>query len=325
MSAKLERRYQRLLRCYPPGHRADHGEEMLGILLDSARPGQRAPGLSQMVNLAACGLAIRARHFLTAGPWQDALAVLSLIAPVVLVITSALSLAQLVRSAVNEAAFAHVPVWQLLSFVATLAGPAAVLAAWLTVVLLALTGRRRTAATIATVLLALDLTTQLTLVIQRAGVPSARIPMALLLTGAGPILLASLAACSLAFSAGPSRGLAIVGWPRACLMIAGLCVTFGFFSVLLLVAPSAHFPALVFTLLTLLTTTIGIAATRNSGTAGSRIAVLITVGLLPGLIDAFSSTLNPTADLVIAISYILLALLTWPLAIASRKRQPTRT
>jgi hypothetical protein len=41
--AALERRYRRLLHCYPPGHR----EEMLGVLL-------------------------------AAGPWQDALAVVSL-------------------------------------------------------------------------------------------------------------------------------------------------------------------------------------------------------------------------------------------------------
>src|ERR1700723_2446624 len=48
----LDRRYLRLLRYYPPTHR----EEMLGVLLAAARPGQRAPGPGQAVNLAACGL-----------------------------------------------------------------------------------------------------------------------------------------------------------------------------------------------------------------------------------------------------------------------------
>ena len=43
-AAALERRYRRLLRCYPPGHRQVHQEEMLGVLLATARPGQRAPG-----------------------------------------------------------------------------------------------------------------------------------------------------------------------------------------------------------------------------------------------------------------------------------------
>ena len=51
-AAALERRYLRLLRCYPPSHRAFHREEMLGVLLDTARPGQRTPGLGQTVNLS---------------------------------------------------------------------------------------------------------------------------------------------------------------------------------------------------------------------------------------------------------------------------------
>ena len=63
-AAALERRYRRLLRCYPPGHRQVHREEMLGVLLATARPGQRAPGARQTVNLVACGLAIRARRAL---------------------------------------------------------------------------------------------------------------------------------------------------------------------------------------------------------------------------------------------------------------------
>lgn len=36
-AAALERRYLRLLRCYPPSHREVHREEMLGVLV--ARPG----------------------------------------------------------------------------------------------------------------------------------------------------------------------------------------------------------------------------------------------------------------------------------------------
>jgi hypothetical protein len=43
-AAVLERRYLRLLRCYPPTHREFHREEMLGVLLAAARPGQRTPG-----------------------------------------------------------------------------------------------------------------------------------------------------------------------------------------------------------------------------------------------------------------------------------------
>jgi hypothetical protein len=39
----LERRYRRLLRCYPPAFRRAHAEEMLAVLLDGARDGQRGP------------------------------------------------------------------------------------------------------------------------------------------------------------------------------------------------------------------------------------------------------------------------------------------
>ena len=91
--AALERRYRRLLRCYPSGQR----EEMLGVLLAAARPGQRAPGARQTVNLVACGLAIRARRALAAGPWQDALAVVSLIIPVLMLIVAILDVAVVVR------------------------------------------------------------------------------------------------------------------------------------------------------------------------------------------------------------------------------------
>ncbi|MEO3802345.1 hypothetical protein [Nonomuraea sp. B1E8] len=42
MSA-LERRYRRLLRAYPRAYRAEHGDELLDVLLESAGPGRTAP------------------------------------------------------------------------------------------------------------------------------------------------------------------------------------------------------------------------------------------------------------------------------------------
>ena len=110
-AAVLERRYRRLLRCYPPAHRAFHREEMLGVLLATARPGQRTPGLGQTVNLAACGLVIRVRRipgWLAADAGQDALAVVSLIAPAVVFILIALGLGA--RYATWSA---RLPFWQL--------------------------------------------------------------------------------------------------------------------------------------------------------------------------------------------------------------------
>ena len=107
-AAALERRYSRLLRCYPPAHRQVHREEMLGVLLATARPGQRAPGARQTVNLVACGLAIRARRALSSladETWQDALAVVSLIAPVLML--TAFSQRELVERARDAGAMAY--------------------------------------------------------------------------------------------------------------------------------------------------------------------------------------------------------------------------
>ena len=119
-AAVLERRYLRLLRCYPPGHREVHREEMLGVLLAAARPGQRAPGLRQTVNLAACGLAIRVRRipgWLAADAGKDALAVVSLIAPAVVVILLALA-----PGAMDATSAARVPFWTLLPFPPSIPG-----------------------------------------------------------------------------------------------------------------------------------------------------------------------------------------------------------
>ena len=158
-AAALERRYRRLLRCYPPGHRQVHREEMLGVLLATARPGQRAPGARQTVNLVACGLAIRARRALAGEPWQDALAVVSLITPALMLIIAALDFAAGIREAVVEhhgltrrRVRSGSPGSDLSS-----AAPAAVMIGWLAVVLLGLTGRRRAAAAIASIALALGL------------------------------------------------------------------------------------------------------------------------------------------------------------------------
>jgi hypothetical protein len=247
----LERRYRRLLRCYPPGHRAAHQDEMLGVLLDTARPGQRAPGLRQTVNLAG----------------------------------------------------------------------------WLAVVLLALAGRRRTAAVIASALLALALVNPLTEVVHQAsgGYVYVAVPLFLSAASVSPVVLASLAACSLAFSAGPRPGLAIAGRRRACLMIAGLSVVFGYPAVAYLVSPSASWDG--FGLITMEALTIAVAAvvTRVPGTVGWRIAVLVAGPML--VLDAASIYFggSTASVLVPLLGIVLFAVLMWPVAIASWRGRSSRT
>jgi hypothetical protein len=338
-TAALERRYRRLLRCYPPSHREIHREEMLGVLLATARPGQRTPGLRQTVNLAVCGLAIRVRRipgWLAADAGQDALAVVGLITPAVVFILLVLQ-----QAAMNAATSARVPlwapVWEPFPFLSSFGESVVVMIAWLAVVLLGLTGLRRTAAAIASISLTFTLLALLTAIMRPIIDSSGGIGQLLVLIlpfGDVPVVLASLAACSLALSPGPRRGLAIVGWRRACLMIAGLSAGFGFPAIVQLVDPAApmgdlHFRLLggqdalapgdlEFRLLGVLAIAVAVAVTCVRVPVGRRVAGLVATGLLPSL--AFTIPIPiplPDVPAVFLVPMLLAAVLVWPVAILS--------
>jgi len=318
-AAVLERRYRRLLRCYPPSHREVHREEMLGVLLATARPGQRTPGLGQTVNLAACGLAIRVRRipgWLAADAGQDALAVVSLIAPALVFILLALQ-----RAAITVRTSARAPVWQLFPVLPSL-GESVVVLAWLAVVLLGLTGRQRKAAAIASVSLTLALLALLALVtfIYQQGYSFPGGLFQFVGTVDVPVVLASLAACSLVFSPGPRRGLAIVGWRRACLMIAGLSAGFGFPSIVQLADPVAPVGDLAFPLLGVLAIAVAVAVTCVGSPAGGRVAGLMATGLLPSLAVTIPLRDDPVSLLV----SLLVAVLVWPVAIVAWRGRAER-
>ncbi len=57
----LERGYRRLLVCYPRAFRRENGDEILGVLLSSARDGQRRAGLAESADLIRGGLRMRLR------------------------------------------------------------------------------------------------------------------------------------------------------------------------------------------------------------------------------------------------------------------------
>jgi hypothetical protein len=59
--AELERGYQRLLAFYPRSFRGESGQEILGVLLDTASDGQRRPGLAASADLIRGGLVMRLR------------------------------------------------------------------------------------------------------------------------------------------------------------------------------------------------------------------------------------------------------------------------
>ncbi len=147
-----------------------------------------------------CGAVRRCQ--LTADAGQDALAVVSLIAPAVVFIFLVLELA-----AMNAAASARAPVWTLLPVLPSF-GESVVMLAWLAVVVLGLAGRRGAAAAISLTLALLALLVVLTAIMQPSGNLSGGL-LQFLPFGNVPVVLASLAACSLALSPGLLRGLAI--------------------------------------------------------------------------------------------------------------------
>ncbi|GAA3096631.1 hypothetical protein [Streptosporangium carneum] len=69
----LERRYRWLLFAYPPGYRAAHGQELLGVLLDCAAPGRTTPEVREAVGLVTGGLRERVRQAARGDAWRDGL------------------------------------------------------------------------------------------------------------------------------------------------------------------------------------------------------------------------------------------------------------
>jgi hypothetical protein len=83
----LERRYRALLACYPPEHRREYQEEMLGVLLDDAPAGRRWPAARDVAALLGGALRARARYSVRALAdvrWRDAAAAMGLLAVLIL-------------------------------------------------------------------------------------------------------------------------------------------------------------------------------------------------------------------------------------------------
>jgi hypothetical protein len=102
----LERHYRRLLRAYPPAHRSVYADEMLGVLMDSATPGQRRPSARDTVQLLAHG--VRARMLrpsrVRGGPgpqWSVAATVLAFVAALLMAAKEGYLLARLLGIAVS--------------------------------------------------------------------------------------------------------------------------------------------------------------------------------------------------------------------------------
>jgi hypothetical protein len=93
--AGLERGYRRLLACYPRRFRDENGEELLAVLLASARDGQHRPGLIDSADLVRSGLGMRLRPDVSRSArqrWSDALAAYTVAGPVLGFLSTALLL-----------------------------------------------------------------------------------------------------------------------------------------------------------------------------------------------------------------------------------------
>ncbi|MCZ7377952.1 hypothetical protein [Micromonospora sp. WMMC250] len=88
----LDHTYRRLIACYPRAYRQQYEDEMIGVLLDDASPGQRSPAARDV--LALLGGALRA-HVRQAGArfsgdaWREAAQAIGLIAALMLFVRDA--------------------------------------------------------------------------------------------------------------------------------------------------------------------------------------------------------------------------------------------
>ncbi|WP_406319456.1 hypothetical protein OHA77_19430 [Streptosporangium sp. NBC_01639] len=135
----LERRYRRLLLAYPRGYRSAYGDELIGLLLDTAEPGSSLPSPKEAAGLVAGGLRARVTQATRGPAWVDGLH----LGTTVLTVANLAVLVPFARS---------LPLWVALSALAVLA----VLRGWvrLALPLVLLTGLK--AGALATAALLLD-------------------------------------------------------------------------------------------------------------------------------------------------------------------------
>ncbi|MQY07722.1 hypothetical protein [Actinomadura macrotermitis] len=209
----LEDRYRRLLACYPAAHRAEHGQEMLDVLLAGAGPGQTRPSLADTADLLLGAARIRLRQA-TAGTgapgWPAALSVTGLLATLLLLadglrfalnVPSTASLMSERRAELGE------PLRQLLVLYF---GTAPYWLAWAVIAVLVWRGARRPAA-IATCAVTGVQVAAACCAPFAPGLPGGLLMLSL----AGfPLPLALLATASLVASPGPGHGARLLGRRR---------------------------------------------------------------------------------------------------------------
>ena len=239
---RMERRYRRLLTLYPKAHRREHAEEMIGVLFAAAdydarvrapkpvawalRSGQHVADCADLVAGAArirgrmlvnrVKQAPRSSWMVRDPRWSDALAVISVIAPVLLLVAA---LAEFhLPQAVASSLTGH-PHWRLTATLSLgdlpLAVGAPAVAALTFLRLRRLAGLGALAAAIGQVVVAVQWPDS-----PFTGYASPAV--------AFTVLLACTAAAALLLSPGPGRGLALLTRGGAALIGAGALILGGF-------------------------------------------------------------------------------------------------
>ncbi|MBE1492007.1 hypothetical protein [Plantactinospora soyae] len=204
----MEAHYRLLLNAFPARHRRQYQEEMLGVLMDRARPGQRRPTLVETVDLLRAATSVRLRALRDTADdhgWSTAAAVIGIVAAILL---ASLGLRNLV---------VHLG-WRLLVDDIMVRSLPDVLhdLVWLPVVLAALVGWRTGAAAIAWLV---TLAEAVVLVERYRMFPTD------LLYGLRPLLVAVIASVGLAMSVRHRPVAKLLGrWRTAGLLLAGLLV-----------------------------------------------------------------------------------------------------
>jgi len=220
---RLERRYRRLLTLYPAAHRAEHGAEMLGVLVEGAmgyygirRFGQHFLDVADLIGgagrirgrlaLAAVRRRRRSlRSIVRDTRWNDALSVVSVVAPILLLV------AALTQFDVPQAAASLVvghPFWPVVGGGGLYVPDWALAIGAPLVLLLGVARLRRTAGLVAL----------LTAISQLVLLPVYGTASYLSPALAFSVLLAGTAGVALLLSNGPSRGFELVRWWGAVLI-----------------------------------------------------------------------------------------------------------
>ena len=238
---RMEKRYRRLLALYPKDHRREHAEEMVGVLLAAAGDARvRAPEpvawalrfgqeAADSADLVAGAIRIRGRMALnrirrarwftrTVGDqrWSDALAVVSVVAPMLLLVAALADVH--IPQAVASSVTGH-PHWQLTATLGLADLPLAIGA--LAVAALAFLRLRRMAGIVALA----AAVGQIVAGILRSSPAFTRYESPAV---AFTVLLACTAAAALLLSPGPDRGLALLTPAGTALVAAGALILGGF-------------------------------------------------------------------------------------------------